>query len=85
MSVSGISTSNFFEYDYESDSVQSQMQQKVQNEFQQLGEDLQSGNLTAAQSDLVTLQQLGAPGTSSASSSSSSSVKRPRRNAAATV
>jgi hypothetical protein len=72
MSVSGISTSSFFEYDYDSDSVQNQMQQ-VQQEFQQLGEDLQSGNLTAAQSDLVTLQQLGAPGTSTSSSSSSSS------------
>jgi outer membrane protein assembly factor BamD (BamD/ComL family) len=72
MSVSGISTSSFFEYDYESDSVQSEMQQ-VQKEFQQLGEDLKSGNLTAAQTDLVTLQQLGAPGTSTASSSSSSS------------
>jgi soluble cytochrome b562 len=69
MSVSGISTSGFFEYD--SENVQNEMQQ-VQKEFQQLGQDLQSGNLTAAQTDLVTLQNLGAPGTSTSSSSSSS-------------
>jgi soluble cytochrome b562 len=31
--------------------------QKVQNEFQQLGQDLQAGNLTEAQSDFSTLTQ----------------------------
>ena len=47
--------------------------QKFQQEFQQLGADLQSGNLSAAQGDVTALQQLGAPGSSSSSSSSPSS------------
>jgi soluble cytochrome b562 len=32
--------------------------QKAKSEFQQLGQDLQSGNLSAAQSDFATLQQI---------------------------
>ncbi len=68
MSVSGISSSSFF--DYGSQSIQNRMQQ-FQKEFQQLGQDLQSGNLSAAQSDFATLQQY-APQTSSSSSSQSS-------------
>lgn len=63
MSVSGISSSNLFESTNQT--VQSKMQQ-FQKEFQQLGQDLQSGDLSAAQSDFVTLQQVG---TSSATSS----------------
>jgi len=56
MSVSGISSSNFF---YNSlQSVQDRMKQ-FRQEFQQLGEDLQSGNLSAAQADFASLQQLG--------------------------
>ena len=53
MSVSGISSSSL------SQSVQNwQAQaQKIQNEFQQLGQDLQAGNLTQAQSDFSTLRQ----------------------------
>jgi outer membrane protein assembly factor BamD (BamD/ComL family) len=69
MSVSGISSSSF--YNYGTQSVQSKMQQ-VQQEFQQLGQDLQSGNLSAAQSDFASLQQLGPQGSSSSSSSTSS-------------
>ena len=65
MSVSGISSSNLF--DYSTQSVQNRRQQ-FQQEFQQLGQDLQSGNLSAAQADFATLQQLG-PQTSSTSSS----------------
>jgi hypothetical protein len=38
--------------------------QQFQEEFQQLGQDLQSGNLSGAQADLTGLQQLG-PGLSS--------------------
>jgi len=68
MSVSGISSSSFF--DYGSQSLQNNLQQ-FQKEFQQLGQDLQSGNLSAAQSDFATLQQY-APQTSSSSSSQSS-------------
>jgi outer membrane protein assembly factor BamD (BamD/ComL family) len=45
MSTSGITSSMF-----------NQLQQ-FQQEFQQLGQDLTSGNLSAAQSDFVTLQQ----------------------------
>ena len=48
--------------------IQSRMQQ-LQTEFQQLGQDLQSGNISAAQSDFATLQQY-APQASSSSQSS---------------
>jgi hypothetical protein len=44
--------------------------QQFQQEFQQLGQDLQSGNLFAAQEDLGTLQQYG-PQTNSTPSSHS--------------
>jgi len=67
MSVSGISSSNLF--DYVTQSVQNRRQQ-FQQEFQQLGQDLQSGNLSAAQADFATLQQLG-PHSSSTSSAQS--------------
>jgi outer membrane protein assembly factor BamD (BamD/ComL family) len=67
MSVSGISSSSLS--DYNTQSVQNKMQQ-FQQEFQQLGQDLQSGNLSAAQSDFATLQQY-APQSSSTSSSQS--------------
>lgn len=46
---------------------------QMKQEFQQLGSDLQSGNLTAAQADFATLQQLR-PQTSSASSSSTNPI-----------
>jgi outer membrane protein assembly factor BamD (BamD/ComL family) len=70
MSVSGISSSSLF--DYNTQSVQNRKQQ-FQQEFQQLGQDLQSGNLSAAQADFATLQQLG-PQTNSTSSSQSSNA-----------
>ncbi len=69
MSVSGISSTSFF--DSTQQSVQSN-RQKFQKEFQQLGQDLQSGNLSAAQSDFATLQGLG-PQSSSTSSTQSTS------------
>jgi soluble cytochrome b562 len=62
MSVSGISSSNLF--DSSNQTIQNNMQ-RLQKEFQQLGQDLQSGNLSAAQSDFVTLQQLGPQSSSS--------------------
>ena len=68
MSVSGISTSSLSNYD--SGNTQNNLQ-KAQQAFQQLGQDLQSGNLSAAQSDFATLQNL-VPQLSSTSSSSSS-------------
>jgi outer membrane protein assembly factor BamD (BamD/ComL family) len=60
MSTSGITSSMF-----------SQMQQ-VQQDFQQLGKDLGSGNLSAAQSDFATLQK-DLPQANSTSTSSSQS------------
>jgi len=50
VSVSGIGSSSFFESNWQSGA------KKVQQDFQQLGQDLQSGNLTAAQSDLATIE-----------------------------
>lgn len=69
MSVSGISSSNF--YNYGTQSIQNSFE-KAQQEFQQLGQDLQSGNLSAAQSDFTTLQNLQ-PKTNSTSPSQSNS------------
>jgi|SRR5579862_9017241 len=69
MSVSGISNSNLF--DSTNQTVQNKMQQ-FQKEFQQLGQDLQSGNMSAAQSDFVTLQQLGSQNSATATSSAQS-------------
>jgi len=54
MSVAGIFSSGISSYNPQS--IQNRMQQ-FQQEFQQLGQDLQSGNLSAAQSDFATLQQ----------------------------
>jgi len=63
MSVAGILSSAAFGIGAQL--FQSRMQ-KVHSEFQQLGQDLQSGNLSAAQNDFATLQQLqGQSGTSS--------------------
>jgi outer membrane protein assembly factor BamD (BamD/ComL family) len=53
MSVSGISSTSFFQ---NPTATQSKFQQ-FRQEFQQLGKDLKSGNLTQAQSDFATLQQ----------------------------
>jgi hypothetical protein len=55
MSVSGFSNSPI---DFRDQSIQCNMQQFKQ-EFQQLGQDLHADNLSAAQADFVTLQQLG--------------------------
>ena len=69
MSVSGISSSNLFA----NQTIQNQVQQ-FQKEFQKLGQDLQSGNLSAAQSDFVTLQQLGPQSSSTSSAQSNSPI-----------
>jgi outer membrane protein assembly factor BamD (BamD/ComL family) len=70
MSVARIS-SNLF--DSINQTSQNQMQQ-LQKEFQQLGQDLQSGNLSAAQSDFVTLQQLGPQNGSTSAAQSNSPI-----------
>jgi soluble cytochrome b562 len=64
MFVSGISGSSLF--NYSTQNVQSNMN-RIRQEFQQLGQDLQSGNLSAAQTDFATLEQLE-PQVSSATS-----------------
>jgi hypothetical protein len=58
MSVSPISSSSYYPIDtsFATTSAQTNMQQ-IQSEFQQLGSDLQSGNLTQAQQDYATLSQ----------------------------
>jgi hypothetical protein len=56
MSVSGISASSFFA-GFNSTEVQNKFKQ-LQQESQLLGQDLQSGNLTKAQSDFSALQQV---------------------------
>jgi len=80
MSVSGLSSSNFFA-SLNPTAAQSKSKQ-IQQDFQQLGQDLQSGNLSQAQSDFSALQQLlpgqqtqsttGTTGTTGASGSQSS-------------
>jgi hypothetical protein len=62
MSVAGISSSSMYSM------------QQLQQEFQKLGQDLQSGNLAAAQTDFVTLQQSGPQASSAASSQSNSPI-----------
>jgi hypothetical protein len=68
MSLSGVSNSPI---DFRDQSIQCNMQQFKQ-EFQQLGQDLHAGNLSAAQADFVTLQQLGPPGLSTSTAQGSS-------------
>lgn len=55
MSVSGISSSSLSDYNVQNSE---NLWQQIQQEFQQLGQDLQAGNLAAAQSDFAGLQQL---------------------------
>ena len=55
MSVSGVSSSNFFQSNL-AQGAQNKFQQ-IQGQFQQLGKDLQSGNLSQAQQDFATLTQ----------------------------
>jgi hypothetical protein len=71
MSVSGIFSSSF--PNYNSQSIQNEMQ-KFQQEFQQLGQDLQSGNLSAAQADFATLQQLTPQSATTSSTQSSNPI-----------
>lgn len=69
MSLSGISTSSLFSYESQNTQNQNNLQQ-FQQEFQQLGQDLESGNLSAAQTDFATLEQVGPQGLGSSSTSS---------------
>lgn len=71
MSISGISSLSLSNYD--TPSVQNRFQ-KAQQEFQQLGQDLKSGNLSAAQQDFVTLQSLRPPGSSTSTTQSNNPI-----------
>jgi outer membrane protein assembly factor BamD (BamD/ComL family) len=73
MSVAGILGSSFV--NYAAQSVHSRIQQARQD-FQQLGQDLQSGNLSAAQSDFAAMQKFGPQSSSSSSTQGSSSVSQ---------
>jgi len=72
MSVSGISSSNFFAA-YNPAAPQNKVQQ-LRQDFQQLGQDLQSGNLSQAQSDFSALQQL-LPGQTQSGASSTGATQ----------
>ena len=67
MSVAGISGSNIFDFS----NVKQQNRSQMQQEFQQLGNDLSSGNLTAAQADFATIEQHAPSGSSSKTNSMS--------------
>ena len=70
MSIAGILSSSLFS----SNSQAISPQQQFQKEFQQLGQDLQSGNLSAAQSDFATLQQTSPSASATASASTGSPI-----------
>ncbi|MGA2420250.1 MAG: hypothetical protein ABSG69_09210 [Candidatus Acidiferrum sp.] len=67
MSITGVLSSNLFGAQNAQTTAQ-----KLKQEFQQLGQDLQLGSLSAAQSDFATLQQ-NAPQASTTSSSAQTS------------
>jgi len=71
MSVAGILSSAVFSIG--SQLLQSRKQQ-ISQEFQQLGTDLQSGNLTAAQADFAALQKMQPQPPSSSSTPSSNPI-----------
>ena len=71
MSVLGILSSSFLNYSPQN--VQNTMQQS-QQEFQQLGQDLQAGNLSAAQADFATLAQLNPQVNATSSSQNASPI-----------
>lgn len=59
MSISSVGSSSLLSQLYVSQSTQNNQSQfqQIQTDFNQLGQDLQSGNLTQAQQDFATLQQ----------------------------
>ncbi len=71
MSVAGILSSAAFSVGAQ---IFQSRTQKAKQEFQQLGQDLQSGNLSAAQSDFATLQKLQPQASTTASSQGSSGI-----------
>ena len=69
MSVSGIASSSIFQF-----LNPSSAQSNLQKEFQQLGQDLQSGNLSQAQSDFQALESPVQPVSSTNTQSSTNSL-----------
>jgi hypothetical protein len=72
MSLAGILSSSLFQFN--SQGVQDRMQQSRQD-FQKLGQGLQTGNLTGAQADFAALQKDG-PQPSSSTENSNRSRRR---------
>jgi outer membrane protein assembly factor BamD (BamD/ComL family) len=72
MSISGIASSNWFG-NASNQSVQNKFQE-FQQDFQQLGTDLQAGNLSAAQQGFATLQQVNPQGNANASAQSNNPI-----------
>jgi hypothetical protein len=77
VSINGISSNNSL--NYYNPNMQNQIQ-KFQQEFQQLGQTLQSGNMSAAQQDFATLQQYNPQGSTTSSSASSASSSTQSNN-----
>jgi len=71
MSIGAIFSSSYANYAQQN--IQSRFQQ-FQQEFQQLGQDLQSGKISAAQQDFSALQQLNPQANSTPSAPSSSPI-----------
>jgi len=71
MSIASVASSTLLHY---SGQASQSNRQKFQQSMQQLGQDIQSGNLSAAQSDFATLQQMAPQVGSTSSSQSNSSV-----------
>jgi outer membrane protein assembly factor BamD (BamD/ComL family) len=59
MSITGVASSTLLTQIYATQNTQNNQSpfQQIQTDFQQLGQDLQAGNLTGAQQDFATLQQ----------------------------
>jgi outer membrane protein assembly factor BamD (BamD/ComL family) len=59
MSITGVASSTLLTQIYATQNTQNNPSpfQQIQTDFQQLGQDLQAGNLTGAQQDFATLQQ----------------------------
>jgi hypothetical protein len=75
MSVTGILGSSILQYLGSASSAQTNYQ-NFQNEFQQLGQALSSGNLSAAQADFAALQPQGASSTQNSTSPLATAMKQ---------
>jgi outer membrane protein assembly factor BamD (BamD/ComL family) len=73
MSIAGIFTTALSALSSLSSQATTSRRQQLQEEFQQLGQDLESGNLSGAQTDFTTLQQMLPQSTTSDSSATSAS------------